>query len=83
MKGLSITIAICLAIVCGTIIYNNLIEEKGNSIAEVDFNIDLNQNDNLDDLIFDKDGHLLAGTTYKWNYTNDTKGEAIATLQLN
>lgn len=81
MKNLYITFAVAVAIVCGTVAYNNIIGDE--EIQDLAVDIDLNQNNTLDDLVFDKEGHLIAGTTYEWNEESDTKGEAIAKLHCN
>lgn len=78
MKSLYITLAIALSVVIGTSIVNYF-NTDNQQTAEI--NIDLNQNDILDDLVFDKDGHLIACTSYKWNTNDDTRGEVITTLQ--
>lgn len=42
--------------------------------------VSLNQNENLFDLVYDKDGKLLNGTLYQWDSQSNTRGEAIASL---
>ena len=81
MKSISITLAIALIIVIGAVVVNHFNAETDQQVADI--SIDLNQTDVLDDLVFDKDGHLIAGTSYKWNTKDDTRGEIIATLQCN
>ncbi|MCQ2204829.1 MAG: hypothetical protein MJZ15_10365 [Bacteroidales bacterium] len=78
MKSLNITIAIALTLIVGALVFNSLNGSDNVNMAE--FNIDLNQNENLCDLVFDKDGHLITGTTYKWNNVTDTRGEVISAL---
>jgi len=81
MKGLLVTLGIAVAIVAG-VVYVSSNAENGEKInVAADFNIDLNQNENLCDLVFDQNGVLISNTTYAWNAQSNTRGEILASAK--
>ncbi|MCQ2227832.1 MAG: hypothetical protein MJZ01_08000 [Bacteroidales bacterium] len=84
MKNFIFTFGIALAILAGAVVVNTMTtSDENTSVANViDIELDLNQSESLCDLVFDKDGNLQTCTTYSWNDANDTKGEAIASINI-
>lgn len=65
--GIVVSAAICMAL------FQTTASENREAMA-----FDLAQSDDtFCDMIFDKDGKLISMTTYKWNATNNTKGEIL------
>lgn len=77
MRSIYFTVGIAFAILVGVISFNTF--TSANEDIQMS-SVSLNQNENLFDLVYDKDGKLLNGTLYQWDSQSNTRGEAIASL---
>lgn len=78
MKGLLVTLGIAIAVVAGVVYVSTNAENNEKINVAADFNIDLSQNENLCDLVFDANGVLISNITYAWNAQSNTRGEILA-----